>query len=200
MARKFSEREKNNITNELIETGKRLFTTFGYQKTSIQDITKRVGIAQGTFYHFFRSKEDLYFDILELEEKSLRERIVTFKPNATLLPEEKLQQILRYIVTVINESALLQQFFSEDHLHLMRTFDKEKWKQHVIHDERAIQALLAHWEKENIYVTEEPDVVASILRALFILLLQREEIGVDTFDITLDRLIRYIASGLIRKE
>src|SRR5690625_4326346 len=130
MARKFSKTEKSNITNELIETGNKLFTTFGYQKTSIQDITKRVGIAQGTFYHFFQSKEDLYFHVLELEEKCLRERIATFKPDATLSPEQKLQQILRYIVSIINDSALLQQFFSEDHFHLMRTLDKEKWEQH----------------------------------------------------------------------
>ena len=31
-------------------------------------ITNTAGIAQGTFYNFFDSKEELYFEILEQEE------------------------------------------------------------------------------------------------------------------------------------
>lgn len=200
MARKFTKSEKSNIENELIETSKQLFATFGYQKTSIQNITKRVGIAQGTFYHFFRSKESLYFRALEREEEELRENIFTFQPDASLSAEEKLRQILQYIVDRMSDSALLRQFFAEDHVLLMRTIDKKKLKQHMLHDEQAMKIFISHLEKEQIYVTESAEVVASLLRSLFILFMQREEIGNETFDITIERLIRYIAAGLVRKE
>lgn len=200
MARKFTKSEKSNIENELIETSKQLFATFGYQKTSIQNITKRVGIAQGTFYHFFSSKESLYFRALEREEEELRENIFTFQPDASLSAEEKLRQILQYIVDRMSDSALLRQFFAEDHVLLMRTIDKKKLKQHMLHDEQAMKIFISHLEKEQIYVTESAEVVASLLRSLFILFMQREEIGNETFDITIERLIRYIAAGLVRKE
>jgi AcrR family transcriptional regulator len=36
-----------------------LFARQGYENMSIQDIIGAVGIAKGTFYHHFRSKEDL---------------------------------------------------------------------------------------------------------------------------------------------
>lgn len=38
---------------ELLDTARRLFISKGYEKTSINDILKEVGIAKGTFYYYF---------------------------------------------------------------------------------------------------------------------------------------------------
>src|SRR5690625_5812047 len=76
MARGFNSKEKQAIRLSLIEYGRELFSKLGFQKTSILDITKNVGIAQGTFYKFFSSKEELYFVILEMEEQKLREQFM----------------------------------------------------------------------------------------------------------------------------
>ncbi|MCJ8012272.1 TetR/AcrR family transcriptional regulator [Paenibacillus sp. KQZ6P-2] len=72
MPKGLNEYEKQEITNSLIEQGKILFSELGFQKTSINEITKKVGIAPGTFYKFYNSKEELYFEILEREEDQLR--------------------------------------------------------------------------------------------------------------------------------
>ena len=42
---------------ELMDTALELFLTTGYEKTTIQDIVKKVNVAQGTFYYYFSSKE-----------------------------------------------------------------------------------------------------------------------------------------------
>ena len=42
--------------NELIMTAQQLFFTKGYERTSVNDIVKAVGVAKGTFYHYFDSK------------------------------------------------------------------------------------------------------------------------------------------------
>ncbi len=44
---------------ELLDTAVALFAERGYDNTSVQAITDTVGIAKGTFYHYFRSKDDL---------------------------------------------------------------------------------------------------------------------------------------------
>jgi AcrR family transcriptional regulator len=44
---------------ELLETAYGLFAVRGYEDTSVQGIVDRVGVAKGTFYHYFESKEDL---------------------------------------------------------------------------------------------------------------------------------------------
>ena len=43
---------------QLIETARRLFETHGVQATSVSDIVKAAGVAQGTFYWYFKSKDE----------------------------------------------------------------------------------------------------------------------------------------------
>lgn len=45
--------------NELLDTAQELFFTKGYKQTSIESIIKKIGVAKGTFYYYFKSKEDL---------------------------------------------------------------------------------------------------------------------------------------------
>ncbi len=49
--------------NEILDAAETLFTTKGYNETTIIDILKAVGIAKGTFYYYFKSKEELLFEL-----------------------------------------------------------------------------------------------------------------------------------------
>ena len=44
---------------EILDTAERLFTTKGYNQTTIIDILSEIGIAKGTFYYYFKSKEEV---------------------------------------------------------------------------------------------------------------------------------------------
>lgn len=44
---------------EILDTSERLFTTKGYNRTTIIDILNEIGIAKGTFYYYFKSKEEV---------------------------------------------------------------------------------------------------------------------------------------------
>jgi len=44
---------------EILDTAERLFTTKGYIQTTILDILNEIGIAKGTFYYYFKSKEEV---------------------------------------------------------------------------------------------------------------------------------------------
>lgn len=42
---------------ELLDAAQELFIQLGYQQTTVSTIVKKVGVAQGTFYYYFASKE-----------------------------------------------------------------------------------------------------------------------------------------------
>jgi len=46
----------NERRSELIAAAQHLFYTKGYERTSVNDIVKEVGVAKGTFYYYFDSK------------------------------------------------------------------------------------------------------------------------------------------------
>ena len=44
---------------EILSAAQELFFSKGYEATTVQEIIDAVGIAKGTFYHYFESKVDL---------------------------------------------------------------------------------------------------------------------------------------------
>ncbi|MGW9127013.1 TetR/AcrR family transcriptional regulator [Paenibacillus chitinolyticus] len=44
---------------ELLSAAESLFRVKGYERTAVSDIVKQVGVAQGTFYYYFKSKDEL---------------------------------------------------------------------------------------------------------------------------------------------
>lgn len=50
---------------EIVEAAKRLFNSKGYDATSMQDVMEDVGIAKGTIYHYFKSKDELLQAVVE---------------------------------------------------------------------------------------------------------------------------------------
>ncbi len=51
--------------NEILDAADELFTQKGYDGTSTKDILEKVGIARGTLYYHFKSKEDIMDALIE---------------------------------------------------------------------------------------------------------------------------------------
>ena len=66
---------------EIIDTALRLFGEKGYEKTSITDITKAIGVAQGLCYRYFPSKEALFDSAIEQYADVLVEQMVSSKTD-----------------------------------------------------------------------------------------------------------------------
>jgi TetR/AcrR family transcriptional regulator, transcriptional repressor for nem operon len=58
----------------VIEAATRLIHLQGYQNTSLDDVLSASGVGKGNFYHYFKSKEDLGFAILDRVADAFVER------------------------------------------------------------------------------------------------------------------------------
>ena len=50
----------NKTKRKIFETSMKLFARKGYDATSIEEITSIVGVAKGTLYYHFSSKEEIF--------------------------------------------------------------------------------------------------------------------------------------------
>lgn len=64
-------REANVRKNEILDAAERLFVAKGFDGTSTTDILNEVGIARGTLYYHFKSKEDILDAMIERMTGSL---------------------------------------------------------------------------------------------------------------------------------
>lgn len=60
---------------KIFETSMRLFSEKGYDATSIEEITATVGVAKGTLYYHFSSKEEIFNFLVEEGMKLLKNSI-----------------------------------------------------------------------------------------------------------------------------
>lgn len=58
-------KEANVRKNEILDVAERLFGTKGFDRTSTNDILNEIGIARGTLYYHFKSKEDILDAIID---------------------------------------------------------------------------------------------------------------------------------------
>lgn len=78
MAKAFETEEREAIRAALMELGLRRFAQAGIRAARVDDICRDVGIAKGSFYAFFPSKEDLFMAIVEKRETQHRQDMIGF--------------------------------------------------------------------------------------------------------------------------
>ena len=52
-----------------------LLETKGLENITIQDINEHAGVSVGTFYHYYKSKEDVFFELYQMADDFFREEV-----------------------------------------------------------------------------------------------------------------------------
>jgi AcrR family transcriptional regulator len=90
-------KEHNERQNEILDTAQKLFAEKGYGKCTVNDILNEIGIAKGTFYHYFKSKEEVLDAIIDRGAGQILERAQEAASNPSFSPEEKLYHVFMAI-------------------------------------------------------------------------------------------------------
>lgn len=198
MARGFSEEEKIKIKSQLLEKGRELFSQYGLKKTGVKDLTQAVGIAQGSFYSFFESKEVLFFYIIGLEEDRIKKALFDKGIINEKLTQRGFNLFLKASLEELDKSEILKRLYLEgEYETLLRKLPQSIIDEHIQGDEDLLQPLINHWQQEGTMIKKEPAVIAGLIRSIFTITLHRKEIGEAVFEDTLDLLIECVAKGLI---
>jgi AcrR family transcriptional regulator len=113
MPKPFSEDERDRIRAQLVDAGRECFTRFGPEKTTIEDLTSRVGIAKGSFYLFFDSKESLYVQLLLEEAPAMMRRIAAVSFETEAPTRDAVVELLRAIVREIEGNPFARALLDE---------------------------------------------------------------------------------------
>lgn len=82
---------------ELLDTAKSLFLTNGVDATTVNDIVEKMGVAKGTFYHYFASKEHLVEEVLMTEINALADEIKKVATDKNTDYCERMKKIMQLV-------------------------------------------------------------------------------------------------------
>lgn len=94
----------------LVEAAKEVFGEGGLPDARIADIAERAGVAYGSFYHYFDSKEALFREIAAEVDSRLRSPVeeIILPRGSTASPQDRLREaIRRHYETYRDEARLL---------------------------------------------------------------------------------------------
>lgn len=189
---------KEGIKEQLLKAGRELFSIYGLQKTTIGDLTEAVGVATGTFYNYFESKEHLYFTVLEREETKLQERLFNLDFYDSKSKRDSFIKILQNSLSEVRKNPLLKQLYKEEtYVQLLAKLPKKIVDEHIKKDEDSFTRLIKNWQDLGVIQGQDPKAVSSIIRALFTLTLHEKEIGSDYFKETINWYIVRVVDGLM---
>ena len=108
----------NKTKRKIFETSMELFAKKGCEATSIQEITSVVGVAKGTLYYHFSSKEEI-FNFLVEEGMKLLKNSIEIKTSRLENSLDKLKAIVLIQIKIIVKyenfiSMLLSQIWGQE--------------------------------------------------------------------------------------
>lgn len=87
------------VREQIIEVSLNLFSTKGYEKTSISDIVKASNVSRGGFYHHFQSKEEVLAAITDLYMTRFENIIKQSLEKEAKSYDLQFKQVFRSIIT-----------------------------------------------------------------------------------------------------
>lgn len=190
---KFTDMELEVVKNLLFENGKALFIKYGLKKTSIDDIVQACEISKGTFYKFFHSKEELYFEIFKKEEEVYL-HIYESAFASTRNDRERMTTLIKELWSYFSTNRFLHSFYEREEQDLLiRKISKEVIQKYTEEQRRKFVHILKAKDSIN---SVNPEIIVGMIRGVLIMSLSKRSIGEHVYDEVMHNIIQIIGTGL----
>lgn len=127
----------DDTRDKILSVANKLFSRFGFHKTSMDEIAKIARKAKGSLYYHFASKEELFKVVVSNEMINLKTQLSLIVESKDLSSSEKIKKYLIKRMEVLNNAASYHQTLKADffeHFHFIDELRNE----------------LDEWEKVNL--------------------------------------------------
>ncbi|MDR3560556.1 MAG: TetR/AcrR family transcriptional regulator [Negativicutes bacterium] len=101
---------------EIMGAAEAHFKMHGYHETQIGDIVKAIGVAQGTFYYYFKSKEEIVEAIVKQKLTQVIDEIESIADSKEMNALAKISSVIRRIYTgsIQDDGSLIFEYLYND--------------------------------------------------------------------------------------
>ena len=173
MTANFKEEERQEIRERLIALGYGLIREMGLKKMKVSTIAERAGIATGTFYHFFASKEAYVEALIEAQNEEWQKQLAPELQNGGKLT---LEQAVRWFRDSFRpENNILME---------LKSHRTEDGMFSAMHDEQEAKRYLAC--VDGIRPDLDVRVIINFFKTIYSMAQNRETFIGDVFETNID--------------
>lgn len=105
------ETKKQLTLDRLVEAALRLFATQGYEATTVAQITREAGVAKGTFFNYFSTKEDVLLKVSDMQQSWVVEQVSMMQAEPGPLAPRLIALMERLVERMFLTPALVRAMF-----------------------------------------------------------------------------------------
>ncbi len=158
----------DDVRKALLTAATGIFARYGYQKTTVDDLAKAAGKGKSTFYYYYKSKEEIFRDVIEKEAQILRGKLI----EAISIRGNAIKKMKNYVITRLSSFDKLVNFFSALKDEALQHFDfiEEVRSKYDAEQINIIKMIFLEGIKENVIELDDIDLasesVAVVLKGL----------------------------------
>ncbi len=181
----------------LYRCGKELFSSKGFKDTNVADITKAAGVATGTFYLYYPSKEKLFMDIYMEENVKLKKAIMA-EVDAEGEPMQVIQTMMRRNIEGMRTHPILREWFNREVFYkIEENFIAESGLQRVDFMYADFLEVIKKWQVQGKMRADiDSEMIMALFSVIVIIDLHKEEIGMQYFPKIQEHLAQFVMDGL----
>ncbi len=170
----FTDYETEQLRKALLKEARRCAVTLGMKKTSVDQLTRSVGIAKGSFYKFYESKEMLFFAVLENIHSELYDVAdLVLNEGGSLPPSQRAAKAILAVCKRLSDTGDMV-FIENDARLLLQRLPETVKNEHYHDDETHIRELL---QKSGLQPQGGISLAAAAIRGLILTVSHKEQIG-----------------------
>lgn len=156
---------KQNKKELIANAAQRLFAKYGLNKTTVDEIAKDAHVGKGTIYHYFDSKEHMFYAIIQKEVCILKSKILQAVKQAKT-PQKKLKALiltrLKEILELVNFHKLTRE--AVDILQPQIEKALEKYRQEEL---RIVEGIIKEGIKKKVFENVNTKLSAFAFMSVF---------------------------------
>lgn len=183
---------------KILKCGIELFSSKGFKDTNIAEITQKAGMAVGTFYKYYPSKEKLFMDIF-LEENTKLKKHCLQSLDLSQSPLEVVGQMLALNAEGLNANPILREWNNKNvFTKIEQLYREENGLQTVDFLYDSFLVLVEKWQAQGEMRKDiDSKMIMMIFAAIINVETHKEEIGIEYFPQLLEIMTDLIMKGLM---
>lgn len=182
---------------EILKCARELFSSNGFKDTNVSDITKMAGIAAGTFYLYYPSKDKLFMEIfLEENVKLKRETLKAVDPDGD--PISVIMELIQKNMEGMASNPILREWYNKDVFNkIEENYREENGLEHVDFLYSSFIEIVEKWQAEGKLRNDiDSEMIMALFSAVIIIDEHKEQIGLQYFPKIQEYLTEFIIQGL----
>lgn len=153
-------KEAEERKNEILDVAERLFRTKGFDSTSTTDILNEIGIARGTLYYHFKSKEEILDAMIDRMTNRLIEKAEAIAARKEISVLQRLTMMM--LALNVSDSNFHQELLEQVHKPQNALMHQKMERSLLAGINPMITALIKEGIEQGICQTDYPEEVAEM--------------------------------------